>query len=105
MFAFCTSSALSSQPAGTLSEVHLTGVPGFVGERSPRTPSGPGWFWARVSTMNRWSTGTKFGSPDFGSSALPGMRSFPAISGSSSFRGTKTVPPLFTVWSTPWSKN
>ena len=27
------------------------------------------------------------------------------ISGSSAFSGTNTVPPLFTVWSTPWSKN
>ncbi len=27
------------------------------------------------------------------------------ISGSSALSGTNTVPPLFTVWSTPWSKN
>ncbi len=33
------------------------------------------------------------------------MWSGPAISGSSAFNGTKTVPPPLTVWSTPWSKN
>ena len=61
-------------------------------------PSGPGWFWARVSTMNAWFGGT--------SSPLPGMPSGPAvISGSSGLSGTKTVEPLLTVWSTPWSKN
>ena len=39
------------------------------------------------------------------SSALPAMWSGPAISGSSAFSGTKTVPPDFCVRSTPWSKN
>src|SRR3954453_22970592 len=33
------------------------------------------------------------------------MWSGPAISGSSAFSGTNTVPPLLNVWSTPWSKN
>src|SRR4051795_6595466 len=47
--------------------------------------------------MNRWPGGR--------SSRLPRMWSGPAISGSSAFRGTKTVEPLLTVWSTPWSKN
>src|SRR4051794_36191246 len=61
-------------------------------------PSGPGWFWARVSAMNRWPTGT--------SSPLPAIPSGPRVtSGSSSLRGTNTVAPLLTVWSTPWSKN
>src|SRR4051794_11015567 len=36
----------------------------------------------------------------FGSPSGPSVRS-----GSSSLSGTKTVPPLLTVWSTPWSKN
>src|SRR3954447_8566435 len=64
----------------------------------PSLPSGPGWFCARVSTMNRWPGGT--------SSPLPAIPSGPRVtSGSSSLRGTKTVPPLLTVWSTPWSKN
>ena len=61
------------------------------------TPSGPGWFLPRVSTMNRWLAGR--------SSAVPSLWSGPAISGSSAFSGTKTVPPPLTVWSTPWSKN
>src|SRR3954471_11753083 len=47
--------------------------------------------------MNRWPGGR--------SSRLPRMWSGPAISGSSAFSGTKTVEPLLTVWSTPWSKN
>src|SRR4051794_19505996 len=47
--------------------------------------------------MNRWPGGR--------SSALPAMWSGPAISGSSAFNGTNTAEPLFTVWSTPWSKN
>ena len=63
------------------------------------TPSGPGWFWARVSTMNRSAERVTV------VAALPAMRSGPAISGSSALSGTKTVPPLLTVWSTPWSKN
>src|SRR3954452_22259996 len=29
----------------------------------------------------------------------------PAMRGSSARSGTKTAPPLLTVWSTPWSKN
>ncbi len=98
LLAFWMSSADSSQPAGTFSDVHATGGPGFVGERSCSTPSGPGWFWARVSTMKAWLGGT--------SSPLPAMPSGPSvISGSSARRGTNTVPPLLTVWSTPWSKN
>ena len=64
----------------------------------PSWPSGPGWFWARVSTMNAWLAGT--------SSPVPGLPSGPTVrSGSSALSGTKTVPPLLTVWSTPWSKN
>jgi hypothetical protein len=47
--------------------------------------------------MKRWDGGR--------SSALPAMRSFPAMSGSSAFSGTKTVPPAFAVESRPWSKN
>src|SRR3954462_174241 len=47
--------------------------------------------------MNRWPGGR--------SSRLPRRGSGPAISGSSAFSGTKTVEPLLTVWSTPWSKN
>ncbi len=61
-------------------------------------PSGPGWFWARVRTMKAWLGGT--------SSPVPALPSGPSvISGSSAFSGTNTVPPLLTVWSTPWSKN
>src|SRR3954470_10847273 len=92
------SSALSSQPAGTLSAVQTTGGPAFVGDRSPRTPSGPGWFLARVSTMNAvWSVTW---------SGVLGLPSGPSVrSGSSARSGTKTVPPLLNVWSTPWSKN
>src|SRR4051812_4015002 len=48
--------------------------------------------------MNRWPAGTS--SPVFGLPSGPRV-----TSGSSAFRGTKTVPPLLTVWSTPWSKN
>src|SRR6476661_7383500 len=83
LLAFWTSSALSS-----------CGVAGL----SPRMPSGPGWFCARVRTMNAWLGGTS--SPVFGLPSGPTVRS-----GSSAFRGTNTVPPLLTVWSTPWSKN
>src|SRR3954452_18457289 len=83
LLAFWTSSADSS-----------AGVAGL----SWRMPSGPGWFWARVSTMKRCPGGT--------SSPLLATPSGPSVtSGSSSCRGTKTVPPLLTVWSTPWSKN
>src|SRR3954470_185531 len=65
---------------------------------SPRMPSGPGWFLARVSTMNAvWSVTW---SGVFGSPSGPRVRS-----GSSARSGTKTVEPLLTVWSTPWSKN
>src|SRR3954454_9747515 len=61
-------------------------------------PSGPGWFLARVSTMNAWLSGT--------SSPVLGLPSGPSVrSGSSARSGTKTVPPLLNVWSTPWSKN
>src|SRR3954454_14974605 len=64
----------------------------------PRTPSGPGWFCARVSTMKRSEGGT--------SSPVLGLPSGPRVtSGSSALSGTTTVPPLLTVWSTPWSKN
>ena len=64
----------------------------------PSTPSGPGWFVARVSTMKRIDAGR--------SSGVPSTWSAPAISGSSERSGTKTVPlPPLTVWSTPWSKN
>src|SRR4051812_16980838 len=63
----------------------------------PSCPSGPGWFFARVRTMNR-----RLGSR---SSALPKTWSLPATSGSSPLSGTNTVPPPLTVWSTPWSKN
>src|SRR3954464_11965491 len=67
---------------------------------SPRMPSGPGWFFARVSAMNAGSVAGSTSSP------VPGMPSGPRrISGSSSLRGTKTKAPLLTVWSTPWSKN
>jgi hypothetical protein len=55
--------------------------------------------------MNRIDAGTYLASPGFGSSLLPGIRSGPAISGSSALRGTITVPPPLTVWSMPWSKN
>src|SRR3954467_11914691 len=48
--------------------------------------------------MNRWPGGTS--SPVFGLPSGPRV-----TSGSSAVRGTKTVPPLLTVWSTPWSKN
>src|SRR4051812_32078437 len=61
-------------------------------------PSGPGWFLARVSTMNAWLSGTWSGV--LGSPSGPRVRS-----GSSARSGTKTVEPLLTVWSTPWSKN
>src|SRR4051794_27612898 len=48
--------------------------------------------------MNALSGGT--------SSPVLGLWSGPTvIRGSSAFSGTKTVPPLLTVWSTPWSKN
>src|SRR5262245_50877042 len=44
------------------------------------------------------------GSP--GLQFLPGRPSGPTVySGSSACNGTNTVPPLLTVWSTPWSKN
>ena len=44
----------------------------------PRTLSGPGWFWARVSTMKAWLAGT--------SSPVPALPSGPRVrSGSSSF--------------------
>src|SRR5215218_93049 len=82
LLAFWTSSMLSSS---------------IVLGSSPRILSGPGWFCARVSTMKRWLGGR--------SSLLPRTWSGPAISGSSSCSGTNTVPPLLTVWSTPWSKN
>src|SRR3954449_11044377 len=62
-------------------------------------PSGPGWFCARVSTMNCW-----WGSVT--SSPVPALPSGPRVtSGSSLCSGTKTALPLLTVWSTPWSKN
>src|SRR4051794_26375315 len=61
-------------------------------------PSGPGWFWARVSTMKAWFAGTS--SPVFGLPSGPTVRR-----GSSALSGTNTVEPLLTVWSTPWSKN
>src|SRR6478609_7546106 len=63
----------------------------------PRMPSSPGWFCARVRTMKRWLAGR--------SSPLPKTWSLPATSGSSLLSGTKTLAPLLTVWSTPWSKN
>src|SRR5205814_4236087 len=53
---------------------------------------------ARVSTMKRCPGGT--------SSPVLATPSGPSVtSGSSSCSGTNTVPPLLTVWSTPWSKN
>src|SRR3954462_12561538 len=65
----------------------------------PSLPSGPGWFCARVSTMNCWCGSVT-------SSLVPGLPSGPSvISGSSGLSGTKTALPLLTVWSTPWSKN
>src|SRR5205085_6263121 len=84
LLAFWTSSADSS----------MAGVAGS----SPMTPSGPGWFCARVSTMKRWPGGTS--SPVFATPSGPTV-----MSGSSARSGTNTVPPLLTVWSTPWSKN
>src|SRR3954466_850030 len=64
----------------------------------PRTPSGPGWFCARVSTMKRWSGGT--------SSPVLGLPSGPRVTrGSSACSGTNTVAPPLTVWATPWSKH
>src|SRR4051794_36104538 len=48
--------------------------------------------------MKAWLAGTS--SPVLGTSSGPTVRSV-----SSAFSGTKTVPPLLTVWSTPWSKN
>src|SRR5436305_2654858 len=48
--------------------------------------------------MKRCDGGTS--SPVFGLPSGPSV-----ISGSSGFNGTKTVAPLLTVWSTPWSKN
>src|SRR5436305_14643127 len=48
--------------------------------------------------MKRWFGGTS--SPVFGLPSGPRV-----TSGSSALSGTKTVPPLLTVWSTPWSKN
>src|SRR4051794_15582152 len=48
--------------------------------------------------MNAWLAGTS--SPVFALWSGPTVRS-----GSSALSGTKTVPPPFTVWSTPWSKN
>src|SRR5262245_60762261 len=48
--------------------------------------------------MKAWLGGT--------SSPVLGLPSGPSVtSGSSGLSGTKTVPPLVTVWSTPWSKN
>src|SRR5436309_12092089 len=61
-------------------------------------PSGPAVTWARVRTMNAWLGGTS--SPVFGMPSGPRR-----ISGSSALSGTKTVSPVLTVWSTPWSKN
>src|SRR5262245_36341953 len=58
----------------------------------PSWPSGPGWFWARVSGMNAACGGT--------SSCVFGIPSGPSvISGLSGRKGTNTVPPLLTVWS------
>src|SRR3954465_8144504 len=64
----------------------------------PMAPSGPGWFLARVSTMKAWFAGTWSGV--LASPCGPRGRSGP-----SARSGTKTVLPLLTVWSTPWSKN
>src|SRR4051794_7620973 len=48
--------------------------------------------------MNAWLSGT--------SSPVLALPSGPRVrSGSSARSGTKTVPPLLNVWSTPWSKN
>src|SRR4051812_49600345 len=48
--------------------------------------------------MNAWLGGT--------SSPVPATPSGPRVmSGSSALSGTKTVAPVLTVWSTPWSKN
>src|SRR4051794_2260091 len=69
-----------------------------VAGSSSNFPSGPGWTWARDSTMKACEGGT--------SSPVPALPSGPSvISGSSFLRGTNTVPWSLTVWSTPWSKN
>ena len=68
------------------------------------TPSGPGWFWALVSAMKAWLARTS-SRPGFGSSAVFGMPSGPMVQRVVAFSGTITVPLLFSVWSTPWSKN
>src|SRR3954469_15101303 len=48
--------------------------------------------------MNAWLAGT--------SSPVLALPSGPRVRSGSSWRsGTKTVPPLLNVWSTPWSKN
>ena len=62
-------------------------------------PSGPGWFWRAGEHHERLvRRGPR--------RRCPAMPSGPTvISGSSALSGTKTVPPLLTVWSTPWSKN
>ena len=66
--------------------------------RRPTTPSGPGWFLARVIGMNC--------GPLPSSSPVLALPSGPRVrSGSSAFSGMNTVAPPLTVWSTPWSKN
>ena len=52
-------------------------------------PSGPGWFWARVSTMNAQARAA-------GRRRCRAMWSGRRSSGSSAFSGTKTVPPPLT---------
>ena len=56
--------------------------------------------------MNRWSAGRLSAASLIAVlGSLLRMWSGPAISGSSFFSGTNTVPPLLVVRSTPWSKN
>src|SRR3954471_21478379 len=74
-------------------------VASWMSSAVPSLPSGPGWFCARVSTMNCWC-GSVTSSLVFGLPSGPSV-----ISGSSGLSGTKTALPLLTVWSTPWSKN
>ena len=60
---------------------------------------GPGWFWA--AGQHHEAPGSAATSSAVPSDAVGAGGS----SGSSALSGTKTVPPPFTVWSTPWSKN
>ena len=82
-------------------------VASWTSSGGARTPSGPGWSWARVSTMKACDAGTSSqcfacGVPQL----VPAMPSGPTVrSGSSAASGTNTVSPVLTVWSTPWSKN